>query len=110
MNDLHFDLVNNFKCKKCGYTEYDKMIYTGDKTLDEEDAIIHEQYICRNCHHPFKLDVNENNLIDNITISPKELLHEAQFVDEGVDGKQIVKDENGNILVNKNLKEIDKNE
>lgn len=85
-NQIEYKLINNFKCKKCGCTKYDKMIYTGMKTLDEEDAIIHERYVCRNCDFPF--DINsylEDSKSEKITITPSELLNNSVFVDEGTE-------------------------
>ena len=82
-NQLEFKLIQNFKCKRCGYDRYDKMIYTGMKTLDEDDSIIEERYVCRNCDFPF--NINEYVQNDNIYITPNELLNQSEFIDEGVD-------------------------
>lgn len=82
-NQIEYKMVNNFKCKRCGCTHYDKMIYTGMKTLDEEDAIIYEKYVCRNCDFPF--NINEYNENDNIKITPEELLNQSTFIDEGTE-------------------------
>lgn len=86
-NEIEYKLINNFRCKRCGCIHYDKMIYTGMKTLDEEDAIIHERYVCRNCDFPFNINdyIIENEEVKNITTTPNELLNESVFVDEGTE-------------------------
>lgn len=86
-NNLEFKLVNNFKCKRCGCTTYDKLIYTGVKTLNEEDAIVEERYVCRNCDFPFNIAPYLNNVQENITMSSNELLNESVFIDEGTDAR-----------------------
>lgn len=96
-NQIEYKLIHNFKCKRCGCTKYDKMIYTGMKTLDEEDSIIHERYVCRNCDYPFDITPYlKNSNLENITITPKELLDASIFVDEGteiqINGESIKKE------------------
>lgn len=82
-NKLEFKLVQNFKCKRCGCINYDKLMYTGAKTLDEKDCIIEERYICRNCDFPFNISdyVSE----DNINITSNELLKQSEFINEGIE-------------------------
>ena len=80
--DLEFILLNNFKCKKCGYRKYDKLIYTGLKTLEDEDSIILEKYVCRNCDHPFIIS-NEKKSLNKLNISANELLNNSIYVDQG---------------------------
>ena len=82
-NQLEFKLIQNFKCKRCGCTNYDKMIYTGMKTLGEKNASILERYVCRNCD--FVFDINEYISTENINMSSSELLNNSTFVDEGTD-------------------------
>lgn len=86
-NDLEFKLINSFKCKRCGSTNYDKLIYTGAHTLDEDDSVILEKYVCRNCNLPFLLEnyIKDDTLLQNITSSPYELMNESKFTDEGVE-------------------------
>lgn len=79
--NLKFELVN-FKCKRCGCTHYDKLIYTGFKTLDDDNPVIYEKYVCRNCDLPFI--INNNNDSNVIQMSSDELLKESKFTDEGV--------------------------
>ena len=89
-NQMEYKLINNFKCKRCGCTKYDKLIYTGLKTLDEENAIIAEKYVCRNCDFPCIIDSDKN-----ITITPEELLNQSVFIDEGT---EIINNEKGEAL------------
>lgn len=86
-NDLEFKLVNSFKCKRCGSTNYDKLIYTGANTLDEDDSIILEKYVCRNCDLPFLLEdyIKNDTLLQDIKSSPYELMNNSEFSDEGVE-------------------------
>lgn len=86
-NDLEFKLINSFKCKRCGSTNYDKLIYTGANTLDEEDSIVLEKYVCRNCDLPFLLEdyIKDNTLLQDIKSSPYELMNDSEFSDEGVE-------------------------
>lgn len=86
-NDLEFKLINSFKCKKCGSTNYDKLIYTGANTLDEEDSIVLEKYVCRNCDLPFLLEdyIKDDTLLQDIKSSPYELMNNSEFSDEGVE-------------------------
>lgn len=99
-NHIEYKLINEFRCKKCGCTKYDKILYTGMKTLDEENAIIYEKYVCRNCDFPF--DINHysiNKQTDSINISPNELLEQSIFIDEGTEiqlNNEIIKKENNN--------------
>ena len=87
-NQIDFKLTQNFKCKKCGCNTYDKLIYTGMKTLDEENAIIHERYVCRNCDFPFNMnEYLKNSNLENISITPSELLNNSVFIDEGTELK-----------------------
>ena len=96
-NQIEYKLTNEFKCKRCGCTKYDKMIYTGLKTLDEEDAIIYEKYVCRNCDFPFNITDYLKENTDSITITPLELLNQSNFIDEGIEiqmnGKTIKKED-----------------
>ena len=96
-NEIEYKLVDNFKCKRCGCIHYDKMIYTGLKTLDEEDSIIYEKYVCRNCDFPFNInDYIQNN---SINITPEDLLNQSEFIDEGTEIKingETIKKENIN--------------
>lgn len=86
-NDLEFKLINSFKCKRCGSTNYDKLIYTGANTLDEEDSIVLEKYVCRNCDLPFLLEdyIKDDTLLQDIKSSPYELMNDSEFSDEGVE-------------------------
>lgn len=86
-NDLEFKLVNSFKCKRCGSTNYDKLIYTGANTLDEDDSIVLEKYVCRNCDLPFLLEdyIKDDTLLQDIKSSPYELMNNSEFSDEGVE-------------------------
>lgn len=86
-NDLEFKLINSFKCKRCGSTNYDKLIYTGANTLDEEDSIVLEKYVCRNCDLPFLLEdyIKDDTLLQDIKSSPCELMNDSEFSDEGVE-------------------------
>lgn len=86
-NDLEFKLVNSFKCKRCGSTNYDKLIYTGANTLDEDNSIILEKYVCRNCDLPFLLEdyIKDDTLLQDIKSSPYELMNNSEFSDEGVE-------------------------
>ena len=83
--NLEFILVKNFKCRRCGCTHYDKIFYTGMKELSDENSIQEERYVCRNCDFP----VNIQDYIpdETISMSSKELLDIAKFVDEGVKNK-----------------------
>lgn len=85
-NDLEFKLINSFKCRRCGSTNYDKLIYTGIQTLDSDDSIILEKYVCRNCDLPFSLEdyIKDDTLMQDITSSQYELVNNSEFVDEGV--------------------------
>lgn len=80
MSDLNYTLVNNYKCKRCGCTHYDKIFYTGAKTLDEENAIMAEQYVCRNCNFPF--NITEYTKSNSITMTSDELLNTATIINE----------------------------
>lgn len=82
--DLKFTLVDNFKCKRCGCIHYDKMIYTGLKTLEDDDSIVHEVYVCRNCDYPVDLTKYIHN--NDIIITSDELLNEATIVNENLKG------------------------
>ena len=85
-NNLEYILVNNFKCKRCGCTHYDKLIHTGFKTLDEENSIELEQYVCRNCDFPINIDeYKRENLIN---IDKNKLLNESEFINEGIEIKK----------------------
>ena len=86
-NDLEFKLINSFKCKRCGSTNYDKLIYTGIKTLNDKDPILLEKYVCRNCNLPFILEdyIKDDTLMKNINSSPYELMNTSKFTDEGVE-------------------------
>ena len=84
-NQLEFKLIQNFKCKRCGCTHYDKLLFTGMKTLDEDDAIMEERYVCRNCDFPFNISDYIQN--DTINITSEELLNQSEFIDEGTDFK-----------------------
>jgi len=83
MSDINFIQITNFKCKRCGCTSYDKIIHTGLKTIDEENSIINEQYVCRNCDFP--ISINEYNLNEEIKMPVNELLNQAKIIDEGID-------------------------
>lgn len=72
MSDLYFIQLNNFKCKRCGYNKYDKLMFTGDKLLDDDDVQIIEKYVCRNCDYPIRLSQYTND--NNIVIDKNELL------------------------------------
>lgn len=80
---LTYQYVKNFICPRCGCTQYDKMIYTGFKTLDEEDSIILENYVCRNCD--YVIDINKYLKENSISIDKTELLNTSNFVDEGTE-------------------------
>ena len=82
-NQLEFKLIQNFKCKRCGCTNYDKLLYTGMKTLNEDNSIIEERYVCRNCDFPFNIHEYLQN--SDIHITANELLNQSEFIDEGVD-------------------------
>ena len=76
MNNLEYILVNNFKCKRCGCTTYDKQFFTGFNTLDEDDSVILERYICRNCEKPF--DINDYKETNKYNMTSEELLKNMQ--------------------------------
>ena len=86
-NDLEFKLINSFKCKRCGSTNYDKLIYTAANTLDDDNSIILEKYVCRHCNLPFILEdyIKDDTLMKNINSSPYELMNTSKFTDEGVE-------------------------
>lgn len=75
--NLEFILINDFKCRRCGSTNYDKIFYTGNKTLGEENSIIHQRYVCRNCDLPFTLVETKSNTIEHINMSSKELIDQS---------------------------------
>ena len=79
--DMNFTLINNFRCKKCGSINYDKVIYTGNKFLEDEDAILSEQYVCRNCDYPINLQ--DYIISENIQITSNDLLEQATIIEEG---------------------------
>lgn len=79
-NKLEYILVNNFKCKRCGCNKYDKIFYTGDKLLDENDAIITTRYVCRNCNFPF--NINDFKELSKYESTPKELLNNSIYINE----------------------------
>lgn len=79
-DNLEFILVNNYKCKRCGCINYDKVFYTGDKMLGDENAIQEEHYICRNCDFPF--DITKYKKQNSYNMSSKELLDESVFINE----------------------------
>lgn len=93
-NQLEFKLVQNFRCKRCGCNHYDKLIYTGMKTLDEENSVIYDKYVCRNCDFP--VNINGYLINDKINITSDELLNQSEFIDDGVDfqvdGESIIKE------------------
>lgn len=74
-NNLEYVLINNFKCKRCGCTHYDKLIHTGADLLEQENSIKFQQYVCRNCDFP--VNINEYTTEQNITIDKNELLKQA---------------------------------
>lgn len=80
MSDLEFILVNNFKCKRCGCTHYDKIFHTGFKTLGEENAIEYEEYVCRNCDYP--VDIKKYQLDDTLNIATNDLLQQSKFINQ----------------------------
>lgn len=91
VNNLEYKLVHNFKCKRCGSTHYDKIFYTGLKTLDEENSIIEERYVCRNCNFPFNI---EDYMVKNlINMNKNELLNNSNFINQGIHIKGENKDE-----------------
>ena len=69
------------------FNNYDKLIYTGANTLDDDDSIILEKYVCRNCNLPFILEdyIKDDTLMKNINSSPYELMNTSKFTDEGVE-------------------------
>lgn len=79
---MDYVLIPNYRCKRCGCTNYDKIIHTGTKTLDEKDAIVSEVYVCRNCDYPF--DISEYQIEDKISMTEKELLNQAKIINEGI--------------------------
>ena len=90
MNDnLEFKLINSFKCKRCGCNNYDKLFYTGLHTLDEDNSIILEKYVCRNCDLPFYLEdyIKDDSILKNIKSSPECLMNNSNIIDEGVENK-----------------------
>lgn len=98
-NNIEFKLVKNFICKKCGCTTYDKLIYTGIKTLNDDNSIICEKYVCRNCDFPININEYLNSIEENISMKVNELLNNSIFIDEGVSVKnndKINKKENTN--------------
>ena len=101
MSDLEFILIKDFKCKRCGCTHYDKMMYTGFKQLDDEDSIIGERYVCRNCDLPFNISDYIKN--DTIHMSSQDLIKESEFVDEGVDATANINGEEIKINSNKGV-------
>lgn len=70
---MNYILIENFKCKRCGYNKYDELIYTGDKLINEKDSIIQTRYVCRNCDFPF--NINDYTKSDSININKHELLN-----------------------------------
>lgn len=96
-NQIEFKLTQNFKCKRCGCNHYDKLMYTGMKTLNEENAIMKERYVCRNCDFPFDINEYLKENVNSIKITPNELLNQSNYIDEGVDFKvngETIKKEN----------------
>lgn len=87
--DLEFKMINSFTCKRCGCTNYDKLMYTGFNTLDEDDAIVLEKYVCRNCDLPFYLEdyMKDTSILENIKSSPTNLINTSTIIDEGVENK-----------------------
>lgn len=81
--NLEFKLIQNFRCKRCGCTTYDKNIYTGLKTLDEKYSILFEKYICRNCDFPFNIDEYVSNN-ESYVMNSKELLNSANIINENL--------------------------
>lgn len=98
--NLEFKLINSFVCKRCGCTHYDKEIFTGNKLLDEENSIIHERYVCRNCDLPFDISKYKENETVNMTSS--ELLKEAVYKNEGIEMEAKVGNETITIKENEN--------
>lgn len=100
-NDLEFKLINSFKCKRCGSTNYDKLIYTGIKTLNDKDPILLEKYVCRNCNLPFLLKdyIEDDTIMKQLKTSSMELCNTSNFVDEGVENinKENIKGDKNNV-------------
>ena len=82
-NNLEYVLINDFKCKRCGYNKYDKLIHTGFETLDENNSIKCEQYVCRNCDYP--VDIENYKKQSTINITSDKLLSQSKFIDQGID-------------------------
>ena len=82
---LEYVLINSFKCKRCGCSKYDKLIYTGDKTLDHDDSIIQETYVCRNCDLPFNILNYANN--NTLKIDKTNLLKESIIINENLNNE-----------------------
>lgn len=94
MSNIEFKLVSNFKCKRCGCTKYDKEIFTGNKLLEDENSIIGERYVCRNCDFP--ININEYINVDSFKMTKDELLKEAIIIDDGIEKIKSDKGENKN--------------
>ena len=56
---MEYILIPNFKCKRCGCTEYDKQFFPriNPLTLEPDNDLdnAYSRYICRNCDLPFDL-------------------------------------------------------
>lgn len=85
MSNIEFKLVSNFKCKRCGCDKYDKEIFTGAKLLEDDDSIIGERYVCRNCDFP--INIEEYIQTNSFNMTKEELLKEATIIDQGVENK-----------------------
>lgn len=73
MQNLSFKMIKDFKCPRCGFPYYDKLMFTGDKSLNDENSIIFEKYVCRNCDFP--VNINDYECENNdLQISSQELI------------------------------------
>ena len=80
-NNLEF-ILTDFICSRCGCTLYDKVIYTGNKTLEDDDSIIYEEYRCRNCNKVININKQIND--KTISMSKEDLLDQSKFINNGI--------------------------
>ena len=80
--DIDFKLIPNFKCKRCNCLNYDKIICTGNQSLDDENSIQKEIYVCRNCNLDISNVIIEHTSNDYIQMESSQLLNEANVINE----------------------------
>ncbi len=83
--ELEYILVNNYRCKRCGFNKYDVVFYTGDKLLNDKNSVLEKRYVCRNCNFPF--DISHYKKQESYNMSANELLNKSIFVNENEKGE-----------------------